>query len=78
MTPQLARGGDFADGVIAADRELLGGTEFVSFEQQAIQLLMAQKRKARLLVVSRCVALLRCVSKRGGMPAPTCKSAVLM
>jgi predicted nucleic-acid-binding protein len=47
---QLDRGGDFADGAIAAEGELLGGTEFVSFDQQAIQLLKAQKRKARLLV----------------------------
>jgi predicted nucleic-acid-binding protein len=46
---QLDRGGDFADGVIAAEGELLRGTEFVSFDQQAIQLLKAQKRKARLL-----------------------------
>jgi predicted nucleic-acid-binding protein len=46
---QLDRGGDFADGVIAAEGELLGGTEFVSFDRQAIQLLKAQKRKARLL-----------------------------
>jgi len=46
---QLDRGSDFADGVIAAEGELLGGTEFVSFDQQAIQLLKAQKRKARLL-----------------------------
>jgi len=46
---QLDRGGDFADGVIAAEGELLGGTEFVSFDLQAIQLLKAQKRKARLL-----------------------------
>lgn len=46
---QLDMGGDFADGVIAAEGELLGGTEFVSFDQQAIQLLKAQKRKARLL-----------------------------
>jgi predicted nucleic-acid-binding protein len=48
---QLDMGGDFADGVIAAEGELLGGTEFVSFDQQAIQLLKAHKRKARLLVV---------------------------
>ena len=46
---QLDMGGDFADGVIAAEGELLGGTEFVSFDQQATQLLKAQKRKARLL-----------------------------
>lgn len=45
----LESGGDFADGVIAAECDLLGGTEFVSFDQQAIKLLKAQKRKARLL-----------------------------
>jgi hypothetical protein len=28
---------------------LLGGTEFVSFDQQSVKLLKAQKRKARLL-----------------------------
>lgn len=38
---QLDRGGDFADVVIAAEGELLGGTEFVSFDQQAIHLLKA-------------------------------------
>jgi predicted nucleic-acid-binding protein len=43
LTPQLAVGDDFADGVIAAEGELLGGTEFVSFDQRAIQLLKAQK-----------------------------------
>lgn len=45
----LESGGDFADGVIAFEGGLLGGTEFVSFDQQAIKLLKAQKRKARLL-----------------------------
>jgi predicted nucleic-acid-binding protein len=45
----LENGGDFADGVIAFEGELLGGTEFVSFDQQAIKLLRAQKRKVRLL-----------------------------
>lgn len=45
----LESGGDFADGVIAFEGELLGGTEFVSFDQQAIKLLKAQKRKARLI-----------------------------
>lgn len=45
----LESGGDFADGVIAFEGELLGGTEFVSFDQQAIKLLKAQKRKVRLL-----------------------------
>jgi predicted nucleic-acid-binding protein len=45
----LERGGDFADGVIAFEGDVLGGTEFVSFDQQAVKLLKAQKRKARLL-----------------------------
>lgn len=45
----LASGGDFADGIIAFEGDLLGGTEFVSFDQQAVKLLKAQKRKARLL-----------------------------
>lgn len=45
----LEAGGDFADGVIAFDGELLGATEFVSFDQQAVKLLKKQKRKARLL-----------------------------
>lgn len=45
----LESGGDFADAVIAFEGELLGGTEFVSFDQPAIKLLKAQKRKVRLL-----------------------------
>jgi predicted nucleic-acid-binding protein len=45
----LESGGDFADGVLAFEGELLGGTEFVSFDRQAVKLLKAQKRKARLL-----------------------------
>ena len=45
----MEEGGDFADGVIAAEGDLLGGTEFVSFDQQAVKLLKAQKRKVRLL-----------------------------
>jgi predicted nucleic-acid-binding protein len=45
----LEVGGDFTDGVIAFEGELLGGTEFVSFDQQAISLLKAQRRKARPL-----------------------------
>jgi predicted nucleic-acid-binding protein len=45
----LESGGDFAVAVIAFEGELLGGTEFVSFDQQAIKLLKAQKRKVRLL-----------------------------
>ena len=45
----LEAGGDFADGVIAFEGELLGGAEFVSFDQQAVKLLKQQRRKARLL-----------------------------
>lgn len=45
----LESGGDFADGAIAFEGELLGGPEFVSFDQQAVHLLQAQGRKARLL-----------------------------
>jgi len=45
----LEGGGDFADGVIAFEGTRLGGTEFVSFDQQAAKLLKAQKRKVRLL-----------------------------
>ena len=45
----LEGGGDFADGVIAFEGGVLGGTEFVSFDQQAVKLLKMQKRKARLL-----------------------------
>lgn len=45
----LEAGGDFADGVIAFEGELLGATEFVSFDQQAVKLLKKQKRRARLL-----------------------------
>ena len=33
----LENGGDFANGVIAFEGSLLGGTEFVSFDQQAIK-----------------------------------------
>ncbi|AGX88294.1 type II toxin-antitoxin system VapC family toxin [Candidatus Symbiobacter mobilis] len=46
---QLEGGGDFADAAIAFEGDVLGGTEFVSFDQQAVLLLKAQKRKARLL-----------------------------
>ena len=45
----LEAGGDFADGVIAFEGEMLGGAEFVSFDRQAVSLLKGQKRKARLL-----------------------------
>lgn len=46
----LDAGGDFADGALAFEGELLGGREFVSFDQQATQLLGRQGRKVRLLV----------------------------
>lgn len=45
----LEAGGDFADGAIAYEGELLGGPEFVTFDQQAAKLLKAQKRKVRWL-----------------------------
>ncbi|MDP2677202.1 MAG: hypothetical protein Q8O85_00580 [Rhodoferax sp.] len=34
---RLKSSGDFADGVIAFESDLLGGTEFVSFDHQAAQ-----------------------------------------
>ena len=45
----LDAGGDFADGVIDFEGALLGGQEFVSFDQQAVKLLKARKRKVRWL-----------------------------
>jgi predicted nucleic-acid-binding protein len=45
----LASGGDFADGVIAHEGEWLGAAEFVSFDREAVTLLAAQGRAARLL-----------------------------
>ena len=45
----LESGGDFADGAIAYEGELLGGPEFVTFDQQAAKLLKAQKRKVRCI-----------------------------
>jgi len=45
----LEAGGDFADGAIAYEGELLGGPEFVTFDQQAARLLKSQKRKVRWL-----------------------------
>jgi predicted nucleic-acid-binding protein len=45
----LQSGGDFADGVIAFEGELLGAKEFVTFDQAAAKLLKTQKRKVRLL-----------------------------
>jgi predicted nucleic-acid-binding protein len=45
----LDKGGDFADGVIAYEGAWLGAEEFVSFDKQAVKLLKAQGRRARLL-----------------------------
>jgi predicted nucleic-acid-binding protein len=45
----LDEGGDFADGAIAYEGHWLGAEEFVSFDKQAVALLRAQGRKARLL-----------------------------
>ena len=45
----LQSGGDFADGVIAFEGELMGGQEFVTFDKAAAKLLKQQKRKVRLL-----------------------------
>jgi predicted nucleic-acid-binding protein len=43
----LEAGGDFADGAIAYEGELLGGPEFVTFDQQAAKLLSLKLRFAR-------------------------------
>ena len=45
----LQSGGDFADGVIAFEGELMGGQEFLTFDKAAAKLLKQQKRKVRLL-----------------------------
>lgn len=45
----LDQGGDFADGIIAYEGNWLGAEEFVSFDKQAMKLLKAQGRRARLL-----------------------------
>jgi predicted nucleic-acid-binding protein len=45
----LEAGGDFADGVFAFEGELLGGQEFVSFDQQAVKRLKAHERIVRWL-----------------------------
>jgi predicted nucleic-acid-binding protein len=45
----LEAGGDFADGAIAFEGELLGGSEFVTFDHQAGKLLQANKRSVRVL-----------------------------
>ena len=45
----LQSGGDFADGVIAFEGELMGGQEFLTFDKATAKLLKQQKRKVRLL-----------------------------
>jgi predicted nucleic-acid-binding protein len=45
----LDNGGDFADGAIAYEGEWLGAEEFVSFDKQAVKLLKAHRKRARLL-----------------------------
>ena len=45
----LEAGGDFADGVIAYEGNWLGGETFVSFDKQAVAMLIAAHHPARLL-----------------------------
>ncbi|MCL2830167.1 MAG: type II toxin-antitoxin system VapC family toxin [Betaproteobacteria bacterium] len=45
----LDAGGDFADGIMAYEGAWLGGESFVSFDKQAVSLLLAQGESARLL-----------------------------
>ena len=45
----LDAGGDFADGAIAHEGNWLGADTFVSFDKQAVSLLVAQGKSARLL-----------------------------
>lgn len=45
----LEAGGDFADGVTAYEGRWLGGETFVSFDKQAVGLLVGQGEAARLL-----------------------------
>jgi predicted nucleic-acid-binding protein len=44
----LERGGDFADGVIAYEGSWLGAEIFVSFDKEAIKLMKAEGKPARL------------------------------
>ena len=41
--------GDFSDGAIAFEGAQLGAHEFVSFDKQAVKLLKAQGKRARLI-----------------------------
>ena len=45
----LEAGGDFADGIMAYEGNWLGGETFVSFDKQAVELVMQQGQAARLL-----------------------------
>ncbi len=45
----LDAGGDFADGAIAYEGNWLGADTFVSFDKQAVKLMSAQGKSARLL-----------------------------
>jgi predicted nucleic-acid-binding protein len=45
----LEAGGDFADGAIAYEGHWLGAEEFASFDEEAVSLLRAQGKRARLL-----------------------------
>lgn len=42
-------GGDFADGIMAHEGSWLGGETFVSFDQQAVELMTQQGQAAQLL-----------------------------
>jgi predicted nucleic-acid-binding protein len=44
----LERGGDFADGAIAYEGNWLGAETFVSFDKEAIKLMKAEGKPARL------------------------------
>ncbi len=45
----LDAGGDFADGIIAYQGQMLGGQSFVSFDKDAVSLIAAQGIRAELL-----------------------------
>ena len=49
----LEAGGDFADGVMAHEGAWLGGETFVSFDRQAVELLIQQGQPAQLLTKKR-------------------------
>jgi predicted nucleic-acid-binding protein len=51
----LEAGSDFADGVIAYEGEWLGAETFVSFDREAVALLTASGRSARLLARGRAI-----------------------